>query len=426
MKTIVHYRKKDNIIQSVYRNGEMAFIKCINGAIEEMQPGEPYITDIGDECELIPKIWAETNCIVLPTGYSMESHDDLLVDLREFFKSKILISEDQILLLASYAYYTWFYDKLKTAPYLFILGDYGTGKTRILSLLHNVCFTPVNLGTAVTNANIFRSQNMAKGTILIDEFEKNESSKNDFYAQILNNGYTYPGIILRTESSGKKLTQVPYTSFGPKIISARTLPKDDALLSRCFVIHTKRHTNTELNDNHIPRDLKKEHYAEAEELRNRLLGLRFALAGQKAILESNVEFSTSSPRNEQLLTAMVSVMPKHLQKAVAAVLENLLTGSNSYKNSQIQMDVVAALDSILSRNHPDWENKLPLNISIEEIADTIKNAVKRHYFNRNIGDAARAIGLKTARHNAGVVVKIDSASVLSVLSERILGRMVAD
>ena len=219
---------------------------------------------------------------------------------------------------------------------------------------------------------------------------------------------------------------MPYTSFGPKIISARTLPKDDALLSRCFVIHTKRHTNRELNDNHIPRDLKKEHYTEAEELRNRLLGLRFALAGQKAILESNVQFSTSSPRNEQLLTAMVSVMPKHLQKAVAAVLENLLTGSNSYKNSQIQMDVVAALDSILSRNHPDWENKLPLNISIKEIADTIKNAVKRHYFDRKIADAARAMGLNTARHGAGVVVKIDSASVLSVLSERILGRMVAD
>ena len=135
-----------------------------------------------------------------------------------------------------------------------------------------MCFNPVNLGTSVTNANIFRVQDMVKGTLIIDEFEKNASSKNDDYAQILNNGYSRPGIVIRSENDGKKFTPVAYSVFGPKIIGARALPNDKALVSRCFVIRTEHHTNDELIDSKIPLDLKDEDRADAEMLRNRMLG----------------------------------------------------------------------------------------------------------------------------------------------------------
>jgi hypothetical protein len=323
--------------------------------------------------------------------------------------------------MAAYTYYTWFYDSLTTAPYLFIVGDYGTAKTRILELLQLVCFNPVNLGTSVTNPNIFRVQDMARGTLIIDEFEKNASSKNDDYAQILNNGYSYPGTVIRLESDGKKFTPKPFTVFGPKIIGARELPNDKALISRCFLIRTEHHTNDELIQSNIPLDLKDKDRADGEMLRNRMLGLRFAKSNKRPQLRKGIKFRTSRPRNVQLLQSMLSVMPSQFQHRIVSILESLLIGSSAYQNSQIEMDVVTALDIILRNKYPDWKNVLPISISLTEIDTTIYKLAKRHYFNRELAVAARGMGLKIGRHSKGKIVKIVSASELSELIERYLG-----
>ena len=219
MKQIVHHKDNSSIIQSIYQNDRMAFLIWHKGKCTPIESGIIELKDVV-EYETVPLLWAEKGVITFPSGHSMDGHGDLLVDLHTFFKSKVLLDDKYIWLMAAYTYYTWFYDSLTTAPYLFIVGDYGTAKTRILELLQLVCFNPVNLGTSVTNANIFRVQDMVRGTLIIDEFEKNASSKNDDYAQILNNGYSRPGIVIRSENDGKKFTPVAYSVFGPKIIGA--------------------------------------------------------------------------------------------------------------------------------------------------------------------------------------------------------------
>ena len=420
MKQIVHDKDNSKIIQSIYQNDRMAFLKWHKGKCTTIETGIIELQP-GVESETMALLWAEKGVITFPSGHSMDGHSDLLVDLHTFFKSKILIDDKYIWLMAAYTYYTWFYDSLTTAPYLFIVGDYGTAKTRILELLQLVCFNPVNLGTSVTNANIFRVQDMARGTLIIDEFEKNASSKNDDYAQILNNGYSYPGTVIRLESDGKKFTPKPFTVFGPKIIGARELPNDKALISRCFLIRTEHHTNDELIQSNIPLDLKDKDRADGEMLRNRMLGLRFAKSNKRPQLRKGIKFRTSRPRNVQLLTSILSVMPSQFQHRIVSILESLLIGSSAYQNSQIEMDVVAALDIILRNKYPDWKNMLPISISLTEIDTTIYKLAKRHYFNRELAVAARSMGLQTPRHKTGVMVKIVSASELSELIERYLG-----
>ena len=416
MKQIVHHTDDRVLIQSIYRNDKIEFLTWDKGDCRIKET-----STIDEEYEPLPLLWAEKGCLILPTGYSMEAHDDLLGDLYAYFKNKVLIDDKYIWLMAAYAYYTWFYDKLSTAPYLFIVGDYGTAKTRILELLQFVSFNAVNLGTSVTNANIFRVQDMAKGTLILDEFEKNATSKNDDYAQILNNGYSHPGIVIRSESDGKKYSPTAYSVYGPKIIGARELPNDKALTSRCFIIPTEHHNNDELNDAGILLDLTDENRLEAEMLRNRLLGLRFAKAEKIVHLSKEITFRTSKPRNVQLLKAMVSVMPSRAHKRMASILEALLVGSNVYKNRQIELDVVFALDIVLRNKYQSWKNELPIYISLMEVGEAISKAIKRHYSNKELGMAARALGLKTVRRNKGVMVKIDSASEHGELSERILG-----
>ena len=86
-----------------------------------------------------------------------------------------------------------------------------------------------------------------------------------------------------------------------------------------------------------------------------------------------------------------------------------------------EMDVVTALDIILRNKYQDWKNELPVLISLTDIDKTIYKLAKRHYFNRELGMAAKAMGLKTTRPGTGTKVKIISASELSELIERYLG-----
>ena len=95
-------------------------------------------------------------------------------------------------------------------------------------------------------------------------------------------------------------------------------------------------------------------------LRNRMLGLRFAKSNKRQQLRKGIKFRTSRPRNVQLLKAIVSVMPSRLHTRIASTLETFLIGSSAYQNSQIEMDVVTALDIILRNKYPDWKNELPV------------------------------------------------------------------
>jgi hypothetical protein len=75
-------------------------------------------------------------------------------------------------------------------------------------------------------------------------------------------------------------------------------------------------------------------------------------------------------------------MPSRLHTRIASILESLLVGSSAYQNSQIEMDVVTALDIILRNKYPDWKNELPVLISLSDIDNTMHKLAKRHYFNR--------------------------------------------
>ena len=149
-----------------------------------------------------------------------------------------------------------------------------------------------------------------------------------------------------------------------------------------------------------------------------MLGLRFAKSNKRPQLRKGIKFRTSRPRNVQLLQSILSVMPSQFQHRIVSILESLLIGSSAYQNSQIEMNVVAALDIILRNKYPDWKNVLPISISLNEIDATILKGAKRHYSNRELAVAARGMGLKIVRHSKGKKVKIVSASELI---ERYLG-----
>jgi len=112
--------------------------------------------------------------------------------------------------------------------------------------------------------------------MVIDELEPDLTGKSNKLTQILNNGYKQDGIIMRSEripTGGFK--PVPFNVFGPKVIASRSIPDDDALRSRCFLIRTTEKKLSEVRKHNIPLEFTTSARKTALQLRNKLLGLRF-------------------------------------------------------------------------------------------------------------------------------------------------------
>jgi len=240
-----HYSDDDIIIQTIYKDRKATFIKHSVDGIDEIQYHE-----LSDNEILVPAhtVYLENGSVIVPSGVSLDDIDGIENDIYSYLKRFLLIEDDELLLLTAYILYTWLYDRVSTAPYLWILGEYGTAKSRIGELIGLLSFSTTFLGTAVTPANIFRMQNEIRGTLIMDEMDMDFSDRKSPFVQILNGGYKSNGVVYRSEShKGQQFVPTPYLSFGAKAVISREEPKDDSLKSRSFLIRTPKIDKHTLN-----------------------------------------------------------------------------------------------------------------------------------------------------------------------------------
>jgi hypothetical protein len=160
---------------------------------------------------------------------------------------------------------TWIYDKFHEIPYLRVMADYGSGKTRFLRVAGELCNKPIFASGGTTLSPIFRMVDDIRGTLIFDEADFERSDKTSDLVKILNAGYSKGGVVMRSE--GKGTFEVKYFNvFGPKILANREPFADQALESRFLVIKMRR---TKRED--LPSQLTKSFYKEADEIRNKLL-----------------------------------------------------------------------------------------------------------------------------------------------------------
>jgi len=198
--------------------------------------------------------------------------EELKTVVRAFIHKYVDLSETFEIICTYYVLLTWLYDKYNELPYLRVRGDYGTGKTRFLSVLGSICYKPIFASGASTTAPLFHLLNEIQGTLVLDESDFRFSDTTAELTKILNNGNTKGFSVLRCEqSSDGKFSVKAYSIFGPKIVAARESFKDDALESR-FI--TEDLGGNSLREN-IPITLPGTFEDEAQSLRNQLLQYRF-------------------------------------------------------------------------------------------------------------------------------------------------------
>lgn len=170
---------------------------------------------------------------------------------------------------AYYILLSYISDKFHTVPYLRVIGDYGTGKTRYLDVVGNLCYKSL-MTTGTTNApGMFRFIEQWKGTLVIDEAKTNYSDEDNDVVEILNTGFEKGKYIIRVDLNQQDSLGA-FSSYGCKIISTRRRFEDKALESRCITQPIK---DTSRED--IILTLDNKFFDKIKTLRNKLLKFRF-------------------------------------------------------------------------------------------------------------------------------------------------------
>lgn len=237
----------------------------------------------------------QDQCVILPSkAIEYESIQTLEVEIDQFIKTWLEISDAHRQKAVWYIMLTWVYDRLNTLPYLRALGDTGCGKTRYLDVIGGLCYKPMFVGGSVKAAPIFRIIDRWNGTAILDEFNLDKSGENEEIIQILNCGYQRGKPVLRCNKEANQEVE-SYKVFGPKIMSTRKRFYDQALESRCITEIMQQTTRKD-----IPVDFTTEYLEKQKTLQNKLLMYRLKNLNQidpdKSI---TIDFGQIQPRIRQ-------------------------------------------------------------------------------------------------------------------------------
>jgi hypothetical protein len=293
-------------------------------------------------------------CIKMPTdAVEYGSTKQLFDEICAFIHTWAQMEEISESLAAYYVLFSWVYDDFDEVPYLRILADLGSGKSRLaVRVLGAIAYKPMcTIGVSSLSA-IFRGLDSMHGTLVVDEADfGDKSDKTNELVQLLNTGYISDVAILRSESKGgNNFESQSFKVFGPKIIASRESMKDHALESRCLPVSMAELTRTDvplLTDNRI--------HTVSQDLRNKLLMFRFRNSGN---LHSRIDYSFASlslqPRTKQLLLLISSVIDDpQMKEQLRTYAQQMNTKNLDRRSDTFEAELIMAMCEFMNRENFD-------------------------------------------------------------------------
>ncbi len=248
----------------------------------------------------------EDRVILLPSEVgNYESDSALLKRVQEYIHRYVAVSPEYENIVAHYVLLTWVYDFFSEVPYLRVLGNPGSGKTRFLEVVGSICYKATFAGGSTTSASILRIVDQVRGTMVLDEANYAFSDMTTPIAQILNQGYSRRFPVMRVDGKNGIFNPKSFWVYGPKLLATRERFQDDALESRCLsevVVGTGAR-------NEVPTTLPDCFEKEALELRNMLLAYRFSFT-KEVLSKSRLAISEDvHPRIRQVFFPLMNIAP---------------------------------------------------------------------------------------------------------------------
>lgn len=391
--------KEGKTYLSVYKEGQIRKEKSleIDGIVLKPHPPEKDL--FKHKVVLFPSEPKEYN-----------SQKELIQHIQNFIHKYLSVSEFFEKIASYYVLFTWIHDDFNELPYLRGLGDYGTGKSRLLQIIGSICYRPIFASGATTVSPIFRILNDYRGTLVLDEADFKMSDTTAEIIKILNSGFMKNMPVLRSEGNNNKSFDVKaYSVFGPKVIATRHLYKDTALESR--MITEDMNLNFPRPD--VPYNIPNTFWDEALEIRNQLLMFRFKNKGI-SILNPRLENRKIEPRLNQIAIPLMSIiddaeMISAMQKQIIEYNEKIKTDRTLNYNYQILDAICELLDDGFVR-------------------PTIKQVTEK--FNKDLGYSEmltpkrmgylirKTLDIKTEKTRDGYVISENNTEKITLLRKR--------
>ncbi len=339
---------------------------------------------------------------------------ELVRDIRAYLNRYVDLSESFQTLVPYYVLLTWVYDAFNELPYLRFRGEYGSGKTRALSVVGSLCYKAFMAGGASTVSPIFHTLDMFRGTLILDESDFRFSDATSELVKIFNNGNVRGFPVLRTAITGKRdFEPRAFDVFGPKIVAMRRAFEDPALESRFLTEEMgQRRLRKDIPIN-LP-DIQKE---EARSLRNKLLMYRFENLSRITV-DDSLGDPGLSPRVNQILLPLLAVVDDEALRAELCTTARSLDRALSVEmGSTLEADMLRVLNELIQAN-PSHAS-IPISDITANFSKQFGSDHSRPITHRYVGEIIRKrLHLATYKSHGVYVVPMTEKTKIEHLCDR--------
>lgn len=248
-------------------------------------------------------------------------------------------------LLMIYPFFTFMAGQFRTVPYLRALGDYGTGKTRMLETIGPLCYQAIMTNAGSSASALFRILDMyPESTLVLDEADFKDSSEASMIGKILNGGNRKGTAILKSEKNAMgNFDPEAYSVFGPKIIGMRKNFDDQATESRCI---TKEMSPIQPHPRISPELPPLQIYeAKCRNIRNALFTYRMHNLQRDCDVNFDGIDKSIDERTKQITVSLLTVMKSDEGKGLVQQYMKLVTEER--KGDRYEMFTARVLEGII-------------------------------------------------------------------------------
>lgn len=330
--------------------------------------------------------------------YLIEIHEvepsRLLKEITQFIKEYIELDEIKYEIISRYVLMTWVYERFDRIPYLRIIGQYGTGKSKLLEVLYEITYHSSKLGVGITHANIYRWLDSYPGTLLLDEIDFRYTQSTNQITKILNGGYQRGSHVTRSRPTIGGYVQERFNNFGPKILAGRSLFDDDALESRVISVNSQ-----ELTREDIPRYLPdRNKWEEPLYLRNELLNFRLSFFNRLNPNEEIPGLEKYEPRLCELLAPLILVTGDNkMTEDIERIANQINLDRRAINSLGIEGKVAQSICALCDGEYTPTVGDIANHANATRIGQAPTSP-------RRIGSIIRGFGIETRRTANGFVI----------------------
>jgi len=241
---------------------------------EHLQEKPPVMVPLGGDT-------FQKRIMVVPSAAKEHgSSEGLFDDLVQLVDDYFVVDVRFIHAMVAYVLMTYRYRDAgyEVVPYIRVVGQAGSGKTRFLRVMRELCFRTIFVA-GIRPTHLYRILDYFPSgvTMIFEEFNLADSSAEAReYVNLLNAGNQQGTFVPRM--AGHQFSELEWMPlFSPKVLTTTNDFANEGLIRRCF---TGRVGQLPIPPEKVHEALPDDFYARAADLRCRLLGWRFAKFGQ--------------------------------------------------------------------------------------------------------------------------------------------------